>query len=530
MAALGACAPRDTDPSGAHAPGPRAARLHAPDVLATQLAGEPESLDPARCSENLCGELLHNLFAGLVQLGPDGRTPTADVAHAWHVDEGGTRWTFRLRPTRWSDGTQVTAHDFVYAWLRALRPATGARSASMLHVVRGAKAYAEGRLPAAEVGLWAPADDVLVVQLDGPVPYFLQLCAHTLLRPVPAHHLEALARRGADPQAWTQAAHLVSNGPYTLARRRFRRDLCLRRHLGYWAVADVQLRAVHVAIVPNAETTAQLYATGELDWTGASTPLPPSYAKAWRRRPDFRAEPALSTAYYWLNTARPPLDDVRVRRALSLAIDRTALVERVLQGAQVPSDRLVPPALTPGAEGASPAFDPAQARALLQAAGPRATARPLRLVYNSAESNRQVAEAIQAMWRTHLGVQVVLENQEWRVYLQRVAEGDFDVARMGWQGDYPDAQNFLDNVFAPGNNLSGWYDADFDAALARARRLPDGAARDQVLAAAQARMLAAAPLVPLYHGAQTSMVGAHVHGWRPNLLGVHPYKDLRLGQ
>ena len=501
---------------------------HGPEVLWASLGGEPETLDPARCNENLGGEVIDNLFAGLMQYPRDGTKPTGDLACRWERDPDGRGWRFWLRPSGWSDGTPVTAHDFVAQMRRVLDPATASRSAALLLGLRHAEAVAAGSVAPSALGVRAEADDVLRVELERPLPYFLHLCAHSITRPTPRHLRARLAARGIDPERWSRPEHLVSNGAYRLLRWRFKRDALLEKNAHYWDAAQVSTQQVRLTLVENADAAVQLYRAAELDVHAA--PLPPAYVQALAHAPDLHRAPGQTSAFYWLNTARPPLDDVRVRQALSLAIDREALTRQVLRGGERPSATLVPEGMSGYRGPQVPTFDAPRARTLLRAAGygpGAARLRTLRLVYNSAESNRQVAEAMQAMWRTQLGVDVSLENQEWRVYLQSLQQGDFDVARMGWMADFPDADNFLTSVLGAhgGNNLSGWRDAAFEAQL-REAAATEGFERLALLRVAEARALAAQPLIPLYQGVNVALVKPYVLGHSNNFLRTQPYKYL----
>lgn len=505
---------------------------HGPQVLWASLGGEPETLDPARCNESLGGEVIDNLFAGLMQYPLSGTEPVGDLARRWERDPDGRGWRFWLRPSGWSDGTPVTAHDFVAQMQRVLDPATASRSAALLLGLRGAEAVATGSLPPSALGVRAEGDDVLRVELERPLPYFLHLCAHSITRPTPRHLRARMAMQGLDPERWSRPEHVVSNGAYRLAHWRFKRDALLEKNAHYWDALHVPTQQVRLTLVENADAAVQLYRAAELDVHAA--PLPPAYVQALAQAPELRRAPGLTSAFYWLNTARPPLDDVRVRQALSLAIDRDALASQVLRGGERPSATLVPEGLSGYSAPQVATYDPPRARALLQAAGfgrDGAPLRTLRLVYNTAESNRQVAEAVQAMWRTQLGIEVSLENQEWRVYLQSLQESDFDVARMGWMADFPDADNFLTSVLGAhgGNNLSGWHDATFEAQL-RAAAATEGPARLSWLRSAETRALAAQPLIPLYHGVNVALVKPYVSGHGNASLRTQPYKHFAVRQ
>ena len=595
----GACQRPKTDTWGS--PQPR----HAADELWLAGAGEPETLDPGLCSDEVGGDLIYNLFAGLLDAHPETLEPVPDLARSWQTSADGRTYTFDLRPSTWSDGVPLTAHDFVYSWRRVLDPTTASRYASLLFLLRGGEAFHRGALwlsaspplPGPSLEAWAqaelhpsrtqpatdpdgragvyvyPPDDAqdprpwrqralgragspladsrlsldrvgaehvavraqgehtLEVILDQPLPYFLQLLTFHTFRPVPRHLLQRLAATGVPEALWTEPQHIVVSGAFTLVDWQFKRAMLLHKNPRFWAADQVALARVKVLNVDNVTTAMNLYQTGDLDWTSKAR-LPSEYLPALRPYRDVHLAPVMAVTYLWLNAHRPPLDRLPLRQALSLAIDRTALTTQVLRGGQVPTADLVPPGLNGYPDRHSPLFDPNQARQRLREAGfaRGADLPPLVLSYNAAEVNRQLAETIQGMWRQHLGLHVSLENQEWKVYLQNMAAQDFDIARMGWVGDYPDAHSFLHDVLGAqaGNNHGGWRDPTFDALLLAANAEAEPAARQALLRRAEDVAMQAQPLIPLY-------VGVHAELRKPYLLGVHanaqdrhPWRHLRM--
>jgi oligopeptide transport system substrate-binding protein len=469
-----------------------------------------------------------------VELDPYTLTPVPDLAQKWAVSADGRTYTFTLRPSRWSDGTPLTADDFVYSLNRVLDPNTGCRFASMLYIIEGAEDRHRGVAHGSPLGVTAVDARTLRITLIGPTPYFLQFLNYNLFRPVPRHLLERLEARRINPALWTRPEHIVVSGAYNLASWRFKRDYVLLKNPTYWGAAKVRLARIWVQMVPSVGTTVNLYRAGALDWTGQSNTLPSAYVAALRKHPDFYQEPVLSSYFYWFNTKRPPLDDVRVRQALTLAVDREALTRYVLRGGQLPNASLVPRGLAGYPAVHRPGLDVAKAQQLLQEAGygPHNPLPPLTLIYNTVESHRQIAEALQAMWHENLGVQVQLYNQEWQVFLQHITEGDFHLARMGWTGDYPDAYSFLHDVLAQGsgNNMSGWHDPAYEALLKAASLEQDGTRRGQLMHDAENLALEAAPLLPLFTSTQSGLKRPSLKGFVDSVMGEHPYKTLYFDQ
>lgn len=486
------------------------------------MPGEPSTLDPARCNESLCSDIVQNLYAGLVSFVGADLQPVGDLAERWEISDDARRYRFFLRDSRWSDGTPVTADDFVASVRRVLTPATAATSAHLLFVIEGAEALYRGTGTAAALGVVALGARTLEIRLTQPAPWFLQLTANSVLRPVPRRLAEANA------SLWPKPAALVTSGAYTVASWRFRRDALFARHDGYWDAAHVPLARVHAFLVANADTAMALYEYGALDVLGTHVPV--AWQHVVEKAPDAIDVPSLTTNFYWLNTHRPPLDDVRVRRALSLAIDRQALVRDVLRGNAVPTATLVPAAI--GGTPPQALYDLAQAQRLLAQAGfPGGHGlRVLQLSFNADESNRHVAQAIQAMWQTNLGVRCALSQQEWRVYLADLDRNEFDVARLGWIADYADPRSFLSDVFSAdgGNNRSGWRDASFDAQMRSSDATADPHARRTLLQRAERGLLRAQPLIPLTFGREKTLIKPYVRGFVPNPLHLHPWQRLRI--
>lgn len=518
---LPGCWPPATDTAPRQGFG-RVTPRHGPDELWVGMPGEPSTLDPARCNESLCGDIVQNLYAGLVSLVGPELQPVGDLAERWQVSDDGLTYHFFLRASRWSDGRPVTAHDWVASIRRVLTPATAAPSAHLLFVIEGAEAFYRDTAPADALGVVALDARTLQIRLTQPAPWFLQLTANSVLRPVPRHVAEAVGT------PWPAPVGLVTSGAYRVASWRFRRDATFVRNAGYWDAANVPLQGVHAWLVANADTAMALYEYGALDVLGTHVPV------AWQRQVQNTADvvdvPSLTTHFYWLNTRRPPLHDVRVRRALSLAIDRAALVREVLHGNAIPTGTLVPADI--GGAAAAPLVDVAQAQRLLAQAGfPGGHGlRPLRLSFNADESHRHVAQAIQAMWQANLGISCTLSQQEWRVYLADLDRNDFDVARLGWIADYADPRSFLSDVFSTdgGNNHSGWRDSKFDSDVRDSDGQSDAAARRALLQNAERRMLAAQPLIPLTFGRDKTLIKPYVRGFVPNPLHLHPWQRLRI--
>lgn len=503
---------------------------HPADELWTNNGGEPEYIDPGLCADGVGGSIVGNLFEGLTRPDPVTMEPLPGVAERWEKLAGGRRWVFHLRAdARWSDGRPVTAHDFEWSWKRVLDPRTAARYASQLYVLAGGQARHEGRGSADAIGVRATDDRTLVVDLQDPIPYFLPLVTTLYtFRPVPRWAVEEAQRDGV-PEQWTQPGRIVSNGPFRLVEWSFRRRMVFERNPRYWDVRSVKLRRVIALAVESYTTTLNLYRAGELDFIGENTNLPAETMDLLSTVPDFERKPEMTIYYYWVNTRRPPLDDVRVRRALHHAIDRERITRFVTRAGQIPATTLVPPGIAGYQPPPAPGFDPARARALLAEAGypgGRGFA-GFTLSYNTSEGHKQIAEAVQAMWKDVLGIEVRLESQEWQVFLKNLQQGDYDVARLGWAGDYPDPYTFLE-VLAPtsANNHSGWRDAEYGRLLEQGNAQADPAERLRRFQEAERRLQAAQPILPVYLYSRVHLVKPYVRGLTLNIQKTHPWRDI----
>ncbi|MCY2960766.1 MAG: peptide ABC transporter substrate-binding protein [Planctomycetota bacterium] len=496
---------------------------------------EPSSLDPQQVTGVPEIRLVRALYEGLVIRDPRTGVPIPGMAESWTTSADGRTWTFRIRAgSLWTDGREVTAHDFAFSWQRLLDPRTGAQYADLLDCVRGARAWAttvgDDGAPARKfedvVAITAPDDRTLVVGLAQPVDHFLEFAVSAPLCPVSRHALEAAQARWPDTWQveWTKPANLVTNGPFRLVERRINDRIRLARHAAYWDADEVAFRTLDVLASEQLSTNLNFYLTGEVAYLDE---VPATAIPRLRGREDYRPAPYLATSFFRVNVAKPPLDDVRVRRALALAIDRAAIADKVTRGGELPSFSLVPKIL-PGWTGSEIehagdfARDCETARALLREAG-YGPGSPLEveLHFASQATNKDVCEVVADTWRRELGVTTRLRNQEWKVYLDAQRRLEYEISRSSWIADYADPATFLE-VFAPGadNSRTGWNDARYGELLERARasREPE---RGRLLQDAEALLLRELPILPVYTFAVTSLVDPRLGGFHANPLDEH---------
>ncbi|MFH1017929.1 MAG: peptide ABC transporter substrate-binding protein [Pseudomonadota bacterium] len=378
-----------------------------------------------------------------------------------------------------------------------------------------------------DVGVLAKGDDTLEVTLHSPVPYFLSLVSHYSMRPAPRHLIERLKAEGKDPDLWTRPEHIVSNGPFLLREWRFRRDFLFERNPHYWDAAHVRIRRVRLLSIEHQFTLMNLFKTSDLDWSGSQGSLPPEFMDKLAPYADFHRDPYMAVFFLWVNVHEPPLTDVRVRRALSLAIDRQAFVKYLTRANQVPTSDFVPDGLAGYQSPRSVLYDPKEARRLLAEAGyPDGKNLPeLVFSYNTLSGNRLLVEAIQQMWKKELGVRTRLENEEWSVYLERLRMKKFQIGRMSWFGDYPDPYTFLELVTSQNtSNYSGWSSPRYEALLREANLSRDAKTRMGIFRTAEELMLGEQPLIPIYVFTRSYLKKPYLMGFWGNFDDRHPWK------
>jgi oligopeptide transport system substrate-binding protein len=488
------------------------------------LAGEPASLDPAEAADNFSFQVLQDLYEGLTIESSTGDV-LPGVASSWTVDPSGTEYTFHIRENaRWSNGEPVRARDFVTAWQRVLDPKRASQASDDLRLISGAPQIISGNLPPSALGAYAPSDSVLVVKLGQPAPYLLQVLTHSAAFPV---YSETSASAHTSDK-W------ISNGPYLLGRWLPGTRLELVRNSSYWDKFNVKIPFVAYEISSDQNSQLAQYRAGQLDMTD----IVPSNAIPWihaEHPNELVVAPFLATAYFGLNLSTTIFaSNVKIRKALAMAIDRNRVA--AIQGfGQSPAYGIVPPQTWnyspqnwPWA-GQGDAERIIEAKRLYEEAG-YTVAKPLRLrlLFNANTVIRETAVLIAAMWKETLGVETVLTEEEYRVFLQsRHDKSRWDVARLGWIADFNDASNFLDAFRKDSpNNDAGYANASFDALLDEAARTPDPQTRRLILQAAERVMLNDYPVLPLYYFVSKRLVKPYVSGVQPNPLDRLPSKAL----
>ena len=501
-------------------------------VLHRGIGVDLADLDPHLATDASYYTVLSSLLEGLVAEDPVDLHPVPGVAESWEVSSDGLSYVFHLRASaRWSNGDPVTAQDFIASWRRILTPELGATHAYQLYLVQGAEAFNKGASDFSQVGLRSSNPRTLEVTLEHPAPWFLSVLSGPAWMPV---HPPTVMKYGAFTQRgnpWAEPGRWVGNGPFVLKAWSRGQEITVARSASYWDAEHVRLSEIHFHANDSIDSEERGFRAGQLHVTEA---LPTGKVDAYRKdAPDLlRIDPLLGTYFIRINIRRPGLADPRVRMALALAVDRAAIAGNVLRGGQAPAYTFTPPGLGDYAPDSVQRGQLDDARRLLRESGhENGMGLPaFDLLYNNSESHREVAEAVQEMWRRDLGLQLRLVNEELKSTEEARRAGTYDLLLSSWIADYAEPSAFLEMWRSDsGNNFTGWSSADYDALLFRADRTADAAGRTLLYGKAEHLLLAEAPIIPLYHYTHVFLIRPSVHGWNPTWLDHHPYKAVWLG-
>ena len=495
-------------------------------VLNWNLGADPKTIDPGLNGASDGGDIIANTFEGLVTERNGIVSP--GIAESWSFSADGKTVTFKLRDSKWSDGSALTAYDFEYAWKRAMAPETASEYSwiwEYTNVVNALEATT-GDVSVDAVGVKAIDDSTFQVQLIAPTPYIVSLSSFYHFVPVKQSAVEA------GPEgAWSKDPALyVSNGPFVVTSYVIGDGLTLEKNPYFWDAANVKLDKINVKFIDEQSTAYTAYNAGEFDFI-ASVP-PAEVPKLIAENPEYYIFPLLGTYYYNFNMDLDMWNNADIRRALTLSIDREQIVE-VLAGGQVPANGFVPPGLpddkgrdffeTAGNYGIMTDDSQfAEAKALLAKAGyPNGEGFPsFVLMYNTSEGHKLVAEMVQEMWKTNLGIECTLENQEWAVFQGTRTAGDYQIARGGWLTDFLDPSGLL-AIFTDGNSYNdpNYNNAEYNDAMTRALAAPTAAGHYDALYEAQDILMGELPIIPVYHYTDGMLSSPQVKGWSRSQLG-----------
>lgn len=512
-----------------------------PNVLADKQelvinnGAEPESLDPHKVSGVPESNILRQMFVGLTTTDPDGKT-IPGMAESWESADNKV-WTFKIRDAKWSNGDPVTAEDFVYSFRRVVDPNTASPYASYLadDKVLNAQEVIDGKVKPDALGVKALDEKTLQVTLSEPVPYFPDTLIHTSVKPVPQKVVEKFGEK------WTDPANIVVNGPYKISEWQVNDKIVLERNESYYDNANTTLEKITLLAIPSSTTDVARYQAGEIDITYNEVP-PEQFASLKEQLGDqLQVSPMLCTYYYEFNTVKPPFNDARVRRALALALDRNTISDKVVGQGQTPAYQLTPVA-TNGMQNNTPewqSWDQAkrveEAKKLLKEAG-YSESKPLKfeLLYNTNDNHKKIAVAASSLWKQSLGfVDVSLINKEWKTYLDTRRNGNYQVARAGWCGDYNEPSTFLNIVKTGNSNNQGKYSsANFDSLMTQT--LKAGVTPEQragIYKQAEAQLDADMPNINVYHYVSPRLIKPYVVGFSTkDPLDNWQAKDLKVAK
>lgn len=508
------------DAAGINAPEARLAehpetgeKLARRQVLVRGNASEPASLDPHLVQDAVGGAVVIDLFEGLTRSGPTGNTEPA-LAESWSVSDDGLTWTFNLRDDgRWSDGTPVTAEDFVYGWQRAVDPELGSTYAYYLETagVENAGAVIAGEKAPEALGVRAVDRFTFEVSLNAPISYLPDMTVHYTMFPAPR---SAVEEHGSD---WTKPGNMVSNGAYQLDTWSVGEKLVVARNPYYRADSETLIDRVVYLPIESSSAELQRYESGELHMTSM---VPISQVERMKReRPDeLIIVPSIATYMYAFNVNRPPFDDVRVRKALTYAIDRDIITRYITRGGQIPAYSLTPEFVS-GFDYRKPDYatwsqekrDEKAREALAEAGYTRDEPLQFELLYNTDEGHKAIAIVLSQMWKEKLGARVTISNLEWKTFLTEKQSGNFGIARHGWIGDYNEASTFLTLLTGDsGNNDGGWSSPRYDQLLREARSSDDPNA---YYVRAEEILAEEFPVAPIYFYTTVALVSPVLEGY-----------------
>ncbi|EDZ3827205.1 oligopeptide ABC transporter substrate-binding protein OppA [Salmonella enterica] len=485
-------------------------------TLVRNNGSEVQSLDPHKIEGVPESNVNRDLFEGLLISDVEGH-PSPGVAEKWENKDFKV-WTFHLRKNaKWSDGTPVTAHDFVYSWQRLADPNTASPYASYLQYghIANIDDIIAGKKPATDLGVKALDDHTFEVTLSEPVPYFYKLLVHPSVSPVPKSAVEKFGDK------WTQPANIVTNGAYKLKNWVVNERIVLERNPQYWDNDKTVINQVIYLPISSEVTDVNRYRSGEIDMTYNNMPIE-LFQKLKKEIPnEVRVDPYLCTYYYEINNQKAPFNDVRVRTALKLALDRDIIVNKVKNQGDLPAYSYTPP-YTDGAKLVEPEWFKwsqekrnEEAKKLLAEAGFTAD-KPLTfdLLYNTSDLHKKLAIAVASIWKKNLGANVKLENQEWKTFLDTRHQGTFDVARAGWCADYNEPTSFLNTMLSDSSNNTAHYKSPaFDKLIADTLKVTDDAQRSELYAKAEQQLDKDSAIVPVYYYVNARLVKPWVGGY-----------------
>ncbi|WP_264822126.1 oligopeptide ABC transporter substrate-binding protein OppA [Escherichia fergusonii] len=495
---------------------PAGVQLAEKQTLVRNNGSEVQSLDPHKIEGVPESNISRDLFEGLLVSDLEGH-PVAGVAEKWDNKDFKV-WTFHLRKNaKWSDGTPVTAQDFVYSWQRLADPKTASPYASYLQYghIANVDDIIAGKKPTSELGVKAIDDNTFEVTLSEPVPYFYKLLVHPSVSPVPKSAIEKFGEK------WTQPANIVTNGAYKLKDWVVNERMVLERSPTYWDNDKTIINQITYLPIASEVTDVNRYRSGEIDMTYNNMPIE-LFQKLKKEIPnEVHVDPYLCTYYYEINNQKAPFNDVRVRTALKLALDRDIIVNKVKNQGDLPAYSYTPP-YTDGAKLVEPEWfgwsqekrNKEDKKLLAEAGYTSEKVVSFDMLYNTSDLHKKLAIAVASIWKKNLGANVKLENQEWKNFLDTRHQGTFDVARAGWCADYNEPTSFLNTMLSDSSNNTAHYKSPaFDKLMGETLKATNEAQRTELYAKAEQQLDKDSAIVPVYYYVNARLVKPWVGGY-----------------
>lgn len=499
-------------------------------ILNLTIGPEPETIDSALNSSNDGMTYITHFFEGLICVDKNDN-PIAGTADKWEVSADKTKYKFHIRnKAKWSDGKAVKAQDYEYAWKRILNPKTASPYSTMLYYLKNGKEYNNGKVNADEVGVKAIDDRTLEITLKAPVVYFLSVLTHHSYMPVRKDIIEKYGDK------WTQSPKsYVSNGAYKMKAWKHKDVLKMVKNKNYWNTKNIKIKEINWKLIEDDNAALNAYESGELDGV-LNRHVPINEIKRLTDEGKIKFYPMLSNYYVDLSINKKPVDNIKLRKALSLAIDRKLLVNSIIQTGGKPAVGVVPYS-TKGAEKGKdfrsekeakkflkPTADVKAAKKLLKEAGyPNGKGLAgLEYIYNTASNHQKVAEFLQEQWKKNLGIEVKISNMEWKTIIPKRQAHDFIMARAGWAADYNDPMTFLEYfVQGDGNNDPDYNNENYNTLIEKAKLESDNQKRMQYLHEAEATIMNDMPIIPLFFDANYQLESKKLKGMVTSNLSIY---------
>jgi oligopeptide transport system substrate-binding protein len=482
--------------------------------LSIAAADDPTSLDPRLVRDLSSSSVMRMLYEGLLR--KDFGNIVAGIAEHYTVSKDQKTYTFHLRPSVWSDGSPLTAEDFEQTWKSVLSPAFPAPNAYQLYIIKGAKDAKEGLASPDDIGVKATNSSTLVVELEHPAPYFIEMVACHFFFPV-----HESVRNGSETQEYP------GNGPFELSEWKKRNEMTFVKNPQYWDAAHVNLEGISLQVLDE-HTAFQLFKAGRLDWAGSPlSTLPQDAIEPLKKQNLLKIAEGAGTYWFRLNTAAKPFDNEKMRRAFALALNRQTIVDHVTKGNQQPALNVVPPSFGLVEHNTLSDNNPSEAKALFEEALAETGQFPqMYLTYVSNDRNHKIAQAVQQQWNKALGINLMLDANESHMQLDKVKKGNYQISLGSWFADIQDPINFLEIFKSSDNptNQTGWQRPDYTLLIHHSSLEFDPEKRKQLLAQAEKILLDDIPVIPLFFAAYNYVSNDHVDGVYFSPLGYLDFK------